>query len=64
MTILKVNSGPTKPHNTTLPFAATVKATNSTTKANVIHLLHSGLSIHQIALWLSLGIGTVDNICS
>ena len=64
MTILKDNSEPTKSHNTTLPFAATVKATNPTTKANVIHLLHSGLSICQIASQLSLSIGTVSNIRS
>ena len=64
MTILKVNSGPTKPHNTILFFTTTMKAINSTTKANVIHLLHSGLSIRQIASQLSLSIGTVSNIRS
>ena len=64
MTILKVASGPTKPHNTTLSFATTVKSTNPTTKAIAIHLLHSGLSIHQIAIQLSLSIGTVNNIHS
>ena len=64
MTILKVNGGPTKPHNTILSFTATMKATNPTTKAIAIHLLHSGLSIHQIASQLSLSIGTVNNIHS
>ena len=64
MTILKANSGPTKPHNTILSFTTTMKAINSTTKANVIHLLHSGLSIRQIASQLSLSIGTVSNIRS
>ena len=64
MTILKVNSGPTKPHNTTLSFTATVKAIDPITKANAIHLLHSSLSTRQIASQLSLGIGTVSNIRS
>ena len=64
MTIVKVNGGPTKPHNTTLSFTATMKATNPTTKANVFHLLHSGLSIHQTASQLSLSTGTVSSICS
>ena len=64
MTIFEVNSGPTNSHNTILSFTTTMKATSSTTKANAIHLLHSGLSIRQIASQLSQSIGTVSNIHS
>ena len=64
MTILKVNRGPTKSHNTFLFFTTTMKAINPTTKATVIHMLQSGFSIRQIASQLSLSHGTVGNIHS